>query len=61
MEKKGGAEVWDFDGDGVYLGSRKPGGGYAGEDGWKTDWTPDIACFRFPLREEGRSSAASAR
>ena len=53
MEKKGGAEVWDFDGDGVYLGSRKPGGGYAGEDGWKTDWTPDIACFRFPLREEG--------
>ncbi len=54
MEKKGGAEVWDYNGDGVYLGSKKSSGGYAGDPSSQIDWTPEIACFRFPVREKGQ-------
>ena len=54
MEKKGGAEVWDYDGDGAYLAVKNAGGGYSGDSADRVDWTPEIACFRFPVREQGQ-------
>ena len=48
----GGKEVWDYNGDGVYL---------AGETAGQVDWVPDIACFRFPVRESGYVTGIKAK
>ncbi len=48
----GGKEVWDYNGDGTYL---------AGESANQVDWTPEIACFRFPVRESAYVTGIKAK
>ena len=56
-----GREVWDWNGDGVYMGQKNADGTVSPDGVNRIDWTQEIAVSRFPLMETVVETRGSAK
>ncbi|MCR5413695.1 MAG: hypothetical protein K6F50_03075 [Kiritimatiellae bacterium] len=50
MDKLDCKEVWDYDGDGIYMGTLQTDGTFAYEDASYSDWAADLQVMRVPIQ-----------